>query len=107
MSYDLGDYKIQCDVCLRITKRSKCKPTWDGFIACRDRCWYPKHRADKPIVIPPEDIAVLNPRPRNVKYLTMPGGEHRWDDTTLRWDDPEWRWDDDKSLVPLFHDGNP
>jgi len=62
MAYKSGDYKVVCDLCGKITLRSKCKKTWQGWLVCADRCWRPKHPQESVKVIP-EDPTVPDARP--------------------------------------------
>src|SRR6266487_5590495 len=95
--YKIGSYKVVCDICARSRKREECRKTWDGFLACSDRCWYPKHPNDYPRKIIPDGLTVEDARPRpeqtNNSYISV-GGVTRWEDSGLRWDTPYWTWND-------------
>ncbi len=93
--FKLGTYKVQCDICFRAKKRDQMRPTWDGFLACIDKCWYPKHDLFKPLpTITMETVQQSRPRPEvaDYKYQPITGRLTTWE--TANWDDEKWIWND-------------
>ncbi len=98
-NFSIGDHNVQCDICGKKRKRSQCKKTWDGFLACLvEKCWYPKHPNDYPrrIVIDGLPVQDARPRPEQAQnsYIVV-GGITRWEDVGLFWANPNWLWRDD------------
>jgi hypothetical protein len=60
-----GDYRIICDHCGRKLWRSQCRETWDNYLVCVDRCWYPKH-PQLDIKAIPDKQGVPDARPQNL-----------------------------------------
>lgn len=101
-----GDYNVLCDVCGKKRLRSQCKKTWDGYLACTiENCWYPKHPADEPLILPQEDISIQDGRPRptltytrDLQGISIWGGvlknSFTWS-TTLAWTAMDGLWDQD------------
>lgn len=102
--YIIGRHKAQCDICGRTRRDDELRIQWDGLMACRDRCWSPKHPNEYPRQVPNDGLPVANARPRR-SISTMPtvdfGGTTQWEDPTLLWETPLWIWDDDLSSVSL------
>ena len=109
--YDQGNWNVICDICGKKRKRSQCKKTWDGFLACTvEKCFYTKHPNDYPRRIVPDGLPVPDARPRpdlvsEMSSIPVPGIT-RWTDTGLRWNTQNWRWDDDTSKQVQFNNGD-
>ncbi len=108
--YKIGSHNVLCDNCQKKFKREQVRLTWDGFMMCIKRCWYPKHPNEYPIPVINDGMPVSNARPRETAarwtYLAVPLIT-TWEQAGLTWEDPNWRWDDDPSQGTLFIDGNP
>lgn len=102
--YIINRNKAQCDICGRTRLDTDLRLQWDGFMACRDRCWSPKHPNEYPRQVPNDGLPVPNARPR-VEINNMPsvvlGGYTNWTNSELRWEDATWTWEDNISSVTL------
>lgn len=93
--YKKNDYKVQCDICGLTRKRSQCRLTWDGLLACVSEkgCWYPKHPNDMPpIVITNEMRPVRDARPISTGYVFRSSGL-TWDSLFLNWEAITLNWE--------------
>lgn len=87
--YSHGNHNVICDICRAKRKRSDCRKTWDGYLACVvTDCWYPKHNADKPLpVIRNEMMPIKDARPAPVME------QIRFIPFHLFWGDPINNWE--------------
>jgi len=75
------DPNVICDICGFKFKKSQCKKTWDGYLACTksgNNCWYPKHPFDDPlpVIYDPSPVHDARPEPRDI-FITY-GGLSIW-----------------------------
>jgi len=99
---DLGNHNVICDICARKKKRSQCKMTWDNYLACADRCWYPKHPAIDPLPLIVDGLPVPNARPRAENQFITLNGLSTWDNQVhtqavngrLAWGAADVKWED-------------
>ena len=93
--YKKNDYNVVCDICGLTRKRSQCKKTWDGYLACVhiSGCWYPKHPFDTPP--PPARVGrpILDARPVPTTYSYVASGQN-WENIFLNWEDITNNWED-------------
>ena len=87
--YKKNDYKVECDLCGLTRKRSQCRLTWDGYLACIDQpgCWYPKHPNDNPPPILRDSKPVRDARPISTNYSFVSGSGITWETCYFRWND--------------------
>lgn len=108
--YKIGSHNVLCDNCAKKFKREQVRKTWDGFMMCIKRCWYPKHPNEFPRQVPNDGLPVDDARPREVasRWTYLPVQPiTQWETAGLTWETPDWRWDDDPSQSELFYNGNP
>lgn len=87
--YKKNDYKVECDLCGLTRKRSQCRLTWDGYLACIDQpgCWYPKHPLDTPPPKVRNTMLVKDPRPISTNYIYSSDAGMKWDTCFRLWQD--------------------
>ena len=44
--YKRGSWNSICDICGFKRKAGDLRRTWDGYMACRSECWYPRNPQD-------------------------------------------------------------
>lgn len=75
------DANVICDICGFKFKRSQCKKTWDGYLACskaQNDCWYPKHPFDDPLPVVPDCQPIIDARPYPQDLFTTLEGWSTW-----------------------------
>lgn len=104
--YQIGNHKAVCDICGRTRKGSDLRMQWDGLMACRDRCYSPKHPNEYPRPTINDGLPAPNARPRplaaNMPHVTLVNGQTKWDDSTLIWEDRTWLWSDDTTDGTIY-----
>lgn len=89
------DYNVLCDVCKSKRKRSQCRLTWDGKLACINvpGCWDPKHPNDYPYpkIRPDRRLKDVRPEPATDTFVLS---LNNWENIQLTWENINTNWED-------------
>ena len=96
--YRNGSWNVICDICGEKRKAHELRKTWDGFMACRDGCWYERNPQDFVKGVPDRQaVPWSRPEPTDSFVTVQPRGFFQMTDgsfltMTDGFDSLELRW---------------